>query len=75
MVEEYLERKLAASNISGFSMPTFLGLLSKRKREVSGDILEILGSDFQEFKETILSYKAPTELDLAPSLTVHAVRR
>eukprot|EP00002_Diphylleia_rotans_P016296 TRINITY_DN3171_c0_g2_i3.p1 TRINITY_DN3171_c0_g2~~TRINITY_DN3171_c0_g2_i3.p1 ORF type:complete len:183 (-),score=40.52 TRINITY_DN3171_c0_g2_i3:915-1463(-) len=58
LMEGYLETRLT-TEIKGFSMAEFMGLLQSRESEVSGDVFDLLYSlgDFQVFKELMLSEK------------------
>ena len=62
LIETFIAEKLTEC-ISGFSMEEFQDLLENHEGEICGDIFDLLLSlsDFQEFKDTMLSYKAAAE--------------
>ena len=61
-IETFIADSLA-QQIEGFSMEEFQDMLENREGEICGDIFDLLLSlsDFQEFKDTMLSYKAAAQ--------------
>ena len=59
LIETFIAERLTL-HIEGFSMEEFQDMLENREGEICGDIFDLLLSlsDFQEFKDTMLSYKA-----------------
>ena len=62
LIETFIAESLT-ERIEGFSMEEFQDMLENREGEICGDIFDLLLSlsDFQEFKDTMLSYKAASE--------------
>ncbi|XP_005101053.2 ADP-ribosylation factor-like protein 2-binding protein [Aplysia californica] len=78
LIETYLDSELK-KRIPDFSMPEFSKQLQERRKELEGEIFEILltFSDFMAFKEMLLDYKADKEgktIDLSGGLTVMPVQ-
>uniref|UniRef100_A0A7S3G294 ADP-ribosylation factor-like protein 2-binding protein n=1 Tax=Palpitomonas bilix TaxID=652834 RepID=A0A7S3G294_9EUKA len=65
LVEETIEKRLS-EEIPGFSMEEFLEMLVARKEELEGDIFDTLlaCTDFEHFKELMLSYKRGAECEM-----------
>lgn len=59
IIEGFIAEKLT-QQIDGFSMDEFQEMLDARKDQICGDIFDLLLSlsDFQEFKDLMLSFKA-----------------
>ena len=62
LIETFIDVSLT-EKLDGFSMDEFQELLEEHEGEICGDIFDLLLglSDFQEFKDTMLSYKAASE--------------
>ncbi|GFN92400.1 ADP-ribosylation factor-like protein 2-binding protein [Plakobranchus ocellatus] len=78
LIESYLETELK-KRLPEFCMLEFSQQLQSRKKELEGEIFEILltFSDFMAFKEMLLDYKAEKEgnaIDLSGGLTVTPVQ-
>ncbi|PRP85320.1 ADP-ribosylation factor-like protein 2-binding protein-like [Planoprotostelium fungivorum] len=60
LLEQHIEKHLKSILPPWFSMSWFVGEMEKRPaEEVSPDIIELLGSDFEEFKQKMLEVKNP----------------
>ena len=70
LMEEYIEKSLA-DRIQNFSMKEFAAAL--QANDVGGDVFDLLlgFTDFIEFKDMMLAYKAGQPLDLLISTTSH----
>jgi len=57
-MESCIEAELLEA-IDGFEMQQFMDQLAERQDEITGDVFDVLLglSDFEEFKEMMLSYK------------------
>ncbi|KAK3709777.1 hypothetical protein RRG08_028810 [Elysia crispata] len=78
LIEAYLDSELK-KRLPDFSMIEFSQQLQLRKKELEGEIFEILltFSDFMAFKEMLIDYKAEKEgntIDLSGGLTVVPVQ-
>ena len=62
LIETFIDVSLT-EKLDGFSMDEFQELLEEHEGEICGDIFDLLLSlsDFQEFKDTMLSYKAAAQ--------------
>ena len=69
LIETFIADSLT-QHIEGFSMDEFQEMLETRSNEICGDIFDLLLglSDFQEFKDTMLSYKAAASGKMFKSL-------
>ena len=58
LIEQYLEKELSSA-VEGFDMVEFMEMLSEREDELAGEVFDLLLSlsDFQTFKDIMVSYK------------------
>jgi len=78
-LEHFLEQELIA-RVPNFSMPTFLSHLSRNRKELDGEIFEMLltFTDFSAFKEMMVDYKNDKEgrgFDLGSGLCITPISR
>lgn len=78
-LEHFMEQELA-SRIPGFSMESFLSHLSRQRKDLEGEIFEMLltFTDFEAFKEMMVDYRNEKEgrgIDLSDGICVTPMSR